>query len=163
MIDRLAVQPRAHGAVRHGAGGVGHAAVAEIGTAGGAVGAAATVRHPGEDDSVARFDQRDPLPHLLDNAGAFVAQDDGERLLDDAVDDVQVAVADPGRRHPDKDFAALGRQEFHLLHPAALAFTEEHRCVDLHRGLPFTPETWREIHRDRQDEQDLERDSLFPL
>ena len=75
---------------------------------------------------VARRDVGDPLPDLLDDPGALVPEHGGERARDRAVDDGQVGVAYPGRRHPYQHLAHLRRREVHVHHREAVLRVCDH-------------------------------------
>jgi hypothetical protein len=64
---------------------------------------------------VARRDARDAVADRLDHAGALVAQDRRPRMGVDAVDHVQVGVADAARSHPDGDLPGSGRIDLDIL------------------------------------------------
>src|SRR4051794_18447246 len=68
-------------------------------------------------DMVADPQSGDIGAHRLDDAGAFVAEDEGaiEREAPEAVDDVQVAVADAGGDAAHQDLTAPRLVHLHLL------------------------------------------------
>jgi hypothetical protein len=89
LMDELALRERRHvGELQHGVAvelDAPHAAerlavVAEVGLADGAEVARAAGRHKGDHHAVARLDACDIAADLLDDAGGFVAEDDGRRI-----------------------------------------------------------------------------------
>ena len=97
--------------------------------------AAAEPREAG-DDVVADAHRRDVGADRLDDAGAFVAEHDRpvERKAADAVDDVQVAVADAGRHRAHQHLAAQGLVDVDRLDGQLLLHLAEYGGLDLHGG-----------------------------
>ena len=105
----------------------------------GAAGPAAAARdQPGQRDEDAGPElgirRRDALAERLDDRRALVAEDDRALPLPVAVADVEVRVADAGRRHPDADLARTGRVELERLDPDGHAGAVDDRGAD--RGRP---------------------------
>jgi hypothetical protein len=82
--------------------------VAEDGPADGAVEAVTALRPEREDHMVAGFHCGDAGTDVLDDAGRLVAEHHRQRKRPVPVDDVPVAVADPGRLDLDSGLAGLG-------------------------------------------------------
>ena len=66
------------------------------------------VRKPCEQHVIAWLEAAHARTDLLDDSGALVAEDGGQVGRVDALDDVQVGVANAARRHPDEDLSRLG-------------------------------------------------------
>src|ERR1051325_3064001 len=120
------------------------AAGAEVGMSRKTLRAAAA--KPGEtgDDMVARAHGRDIGADRLDHAGAFVAEHDRpvEREAADAVDDVEIAVADPGRDGAHQDLAADGLIDIDRLDRQRLLDFAEYGGFDLHRDPSWPRARW---------------------
>ena len=96
LVPRVMAERAVHLAALHE-----HATdVTQVGVAGGARRALATGRHEPEDDVVARLDAMDARPDLLDDTGAFVAADHGQRHRHVAGEQVLVGVAHARRSEP---------------------------------------------------------------
>jgi hypothetical protein len=93
-------------------------------------------RDEAEHDVVAGLQPRDALADLLDDAGALVAADDGQRERQVAGHQVLVGVAHTRRRHLDEDLALLGRVELDLLDAPILADHPEDGGLRLHTNPP---------------------------
>ncbi|MNE64889.1 hypothetical protein D3C80_1603290 [compost metagenome] len=93
--------------------GVGRHAQRQV--AGDAVCAMAAIGRQAGDDVVARLDCAHQLAHLLDNAGGFVTQHHGCRVRVQAVDKVQVRMADPDSDGAHQHFVRAGLADAHFL------------------------------------------------
>jgi hypothetical protein len=71
---------------------------------------------------IALGDTRDPVPQILDDSGALVAEHHRERIRRCARDDVPVAVANAAGGQADGDLARAGPRELEVL--------EDERLVD---------------------------------
>jgi hypothetical protein len=74
-----------------------------------------------EDGPLARLDVGHPGPDRLDDAGALVAEHDGQRMGPFAVGLADVGVADPGAHDPDEHLAAAGVPQLEPLDALRLA------------------------------------------
>jgi hypothetical protein len=79
------------------------------------------------------LDIRDARPHRLDHPRALVAKDCRQRRLEIALDHVQIAVADPSRRHVDQDLASPWFRHVHEFDRHALLRFEQDRRSCFHR------------------------------
>ena len=83
---------------------------------------------------VARPDARDRGARVHHHAGRLVAEDEGERLGEVSVDDVEVARADATRGDPDQRLPLAGRLELDVDDLDRLSDLPEHGCLDPHRS-----------------------------
>ena len=117
--------------------------------------AAAAVGEPAQDDMVAGVEPGDARADGLDDARAFVPEDRRARMVVDAVDDVEVGVADAARRHPDRDLARTGSVDLDVLHPEGRTGLVQNRRphapnVPLRNGQPVgAASDGRTVARDR--------------
>src|SRR5262249_54945156 len=109
MVDGLALVFEARGAVGHDALALrGADRGAEVGLLAEAAFALPAFGRVERDHVVADLDRGDPRPDLADDAGAFMAEDRGEKSFAvEAVERVGVGVTDAGRLDLDQDFAGL--------------------------------------------------------
>jgi hypothetical protein len=94
----------------------------------------ATVRKPGEEDVVSGDEVGDARANLLDNASSFVPEDDRERGRMDALDDMEIGVADTTRRHANEHLARLRRIELELFDDQRLLELVQDRRPNGHAG-----------------------------
>ena len=135
QAQRLAVLRHARG------GGIiarDDAAGAEIGMASEALRTGAAEAGQAGDDVIADAHGGDVLAHRLDDAGAFMAEQEGavEREAAVAVDHVQIAVADAGGDRAHQDLAAPRLVDVHLLDRQRFVHLAEDRGCHLHGGRP---------------------------
>ena len=88
---------------------------------------------PGEGDRLPDVPVGHPGPDRLDDAGAFVAHDDGHRSRPVAVAHVQVGGAHAGAQDPDPDLAGARGGQRERLDPGRVAALAQHRTADRDR------------------------------
>jgi len=73
-----------------------------------------TIRTPQrvEHDEVADRDRLDRAADRLDDPGAFVTHDQGQRQLRDAGEHLDIALTDTCRKQPNDDLVGFGRSQF---------------------------------------------------
>ena len=125
------------------------ALLAEVRPPGTAALALAARGHEREHDVVAGSHALDAGPDLGHDAGRLVTDHERQRLRQVAVDDVQVAVADPAGRDPHEHLPALRRRQLDLEDLDGATRLPQHGGLHPHPGEPTAPRGALVFHRAR--------------
>ncbi len=87
---------------------------------------------PGADDVIADLDLRHIAAHRFDDAGAFVAEHDRQRIGERALDHLQVGVAKPAGLDLHQDVGRRHRRHFERVDGHRLVDFVQYRCFKFH-------------------------------
>ena len=139
VVDRPAVTVEPRRSVAHSSGVEPIKLLAETRATGCAPTATATVGQPRENDVVADMEITHAGPHLLDYAGAFVAEDHRQRRWILPVDRIKIRMADTARGETYLYLSLTRRVESHLFHdqrPTELVQDRGPNCIAGTRSHP---------------------------
>src|SRR5580700_3999054 len=125
-MDRLAAQAKPARPVFHRRVVPGRV-LADVGPPVDTFAAVPAVGKPGEQDVIAGLEAADARAEVLDDARPLVAEDHREQGWVDSLDDMEVGMADPARRHPNAHLALPRRIELELLDHKRLTELVENR------------------------------------